>query len=151
MTRTDYNELGQAISQHLHSTDEGDTFLQDISYAYNERGMMIKNSAPLFAEQLKYNDGTTPQYNGNVANQLWGTPNSLSNTFTYDYDKVNRLTNGSSSTMAETGIQYDLAGNIQSLTRDSHTISYSYNNTSSARYPAQVCNQAPIPTTGTAM
>ncbi|WP_255695484.1 hypothetical protein [Pedobacter sp. MC2016-14] len=27
---------------------------------------------------VEYNDGTTPQYNGNIANQLWGIPGNLS-------------------------------------------------------------------------
>jgi hypothetical protein len=47
------------------------SYLQTITYSYNERGWLTQYSAPLFAMQLKYNDGSVPQYNGNITNQLW--------------------------------------------------------------------------------
>ncbi|WP_443946624.1 hypothetical protein ACJVDH_05840 [Pedobacter sp. AW1-32] len=46
--------------------------------------------------ELKYQDGTNPNYNGNISNQYWGTGNTFPNVFTYTYDKLNRLTKGSS-------------------------------------------------------
>jgi RHS repeat-associated protein len=96
------------------------SYLQTITYSYNERGWLTQNSAPLFAMQLKYNDGSTPQYNGNIANQLWGTPSSLNKNYAYNYDRLNRLTSGiSGDGYNETGIVYDQMGNITSLQRTS--------------------------------
>ncbi|MXV13920.1 DUF6443 domain-containing protein [Hufsiella ginkgonis] len=118
LSRMLYNELGQLVTKKLHSENAGSTFLQEVGYSYNERGWLRTSSAPLFAMQLKYNDGTTAQYNGNIANQLWGTPGSLGNTFTYGYDRVNRLTSGvSAGTVMSEDLSYDKNGNIASLVR----------------------------------
>ncbi|NQX43439.1 RHS repeat-associated core domain-containing protein [Pedobacter steynii] len=101
-------------------------FLQKIDYAYNERGWLKNSHSDLFSMQLNYNDGTTPQYNGNISNQLWGTGGTtLPNTFTYGYDKLNRLNNATSGNFGEV-ISYDLMGNINSLTRDGKAGNYSY-------------------------
>ncbi len=126
LSQTDYNEVAQVMTRHLHSTNSGSSFLQNIDYAYNERGWLLSNSAPLFEEQLQYNNvtsvsGITPvaQYNGNIASQSWGTsvaPNSKS--YTYAYDSLNRLLGGTSTdNNNETGITYDLLGNITALNR----------------------------------
>lgn len=116
ISQEEYNEVGQLKTKHLHSTD-GTNFLQNIDYTYNERGWLSSSSAPLFAMQLKYNDGTTAQYNGNIANQLWGTPGSLSNTYTYAYDAINRLRKGTSGGNDEKSITYDVMGNIKGMER----------------------------------
>ena len=98
------------------------------SYHYNERGWLTKSSSPLFEMQLKYNNGTVAQYNGNIADQLWGTPGSMTKSYAYSYDKLNRLSSGlSNGTTHEKNITYDPMGNIVSLTRDNGTAqSYSY-------------------------
>jgi RHS repeat-associated protein len=75
--------------------------------------------------------GFTPQYNGNIAGMEWGTEkNNATETglevrrYHFLYDSLNRLTNtqylaGGTATgmMNETGIKYDLNGNIQTLQR----------------------------------
>jgi RHS repeat-associated protein len=75
--------------------------------------------------------GFTPQYNGNIAAMEWGTEkNNATETgvevrrYHFLYDSLNRLTNtqylaGGTATgmMNETGIKYDLNGNIQTLQR----------------------------------
>jgi len=98
--------------------------LQTTGFAYNERGWLTNSTSPEFAMQLKYNNaemGTKPNYNGNISNQLWGTAASLSNTFRYSYDALNRLTDGSTTTvpiqMSEL-LAYDVMGNIKKLKRD---------------------------------
>ncbi len=118
LSKTDYNELGQVWKKHLHSTDST-TFKQDITYGYNERGWLLTSSAPLFAEQLYYNtSGTGKQYNGNIANQFWGTAGNLNNHYSYYYDQLNRLTSAGATTgNNETGITYDMMGNITALNR----------------------------------
>ena len=136
ISQTVYNEVGQTTTKNLHSTDSVN-YLQSISYAYNERGWLTQSTAPLFQMQLQYNTGSSKQYNGNIAYQYWGTaasPNSYS--YTYGYDKLNRLTGGTSSdSYKETGITYDLMGNITALNRyqagtliDQLTYTYSGNN-----------------------
>src|SRR5690606_34279786 len=83
-------------------------------------------------EELKYNDGSTPHYNGNIANQLWSTtstiPASNPNTFTYQYDKLNRLTSGVSTGIAMSEVlTYDVMGNIKTLKRDAGAVTtYTY-------------------------
>jgi len=69
--------------------------------------------------KLLYNTGTNKQYNGNIAYQQWGTAGKPdSNTFTYTYDKLNRLVSGASlDSFKEQGIIYDVMGNISKLNR----------------------------------
>ena len=125
LSQNDYNELGQLQTKHLHSTDTSN-FLQDVNYAYNERGWLLNQSAGLFSEQLQYNDtsevkGISPaaQYNGNIASQTWAQDQNTPNSFVYNYDRLNRLTSGitADNAFAEQGISYDMAGNINTLSR----------------------------------
>jgi RHS repeat-associated protein len=138
-----YNEIGQLWSKNLHSTDSVN-FLQNIAYAYNERGWLLNSNSPVFEERLQYNQvtgvtGISPlaQYNGNIASQSWGTataPNSSS--FVYSYDVLNRLTQGRSADnkYIERGISYDMMGNINTLSRVYNSVlidsmTYTYNST----------------------
>ena len=127
LSKLDYTETGQSLNKSLHSADNGSTFLQSSSYVYNERGWLKSSSSTPFSFQLNYQDGTTPQYNGNISNQLWGIAGNLSNKFTYGYDKLNRLLTGISTgvVMSET-LDYDVMGNIKTLKRDNVTGTYAY-------------------------
>ncbi len=118
ISQTSYNEIGQLKYKKLHSKDSVN-FLQTITYGYNERGWLLTSSAPLFAMQLYYNTGTNKQYNGNIAYQYWGLPGNLNNNYTYTYDKLNRLISGVTAldNYKETGVTYDLMGNITALNR----------------------------------
>ena len=144
LSQNDYNEVGQLLTKHLHSTNSGQSFLQNVAYTYNERGWLLGSNAPLFSEQLQYNTGTYKHYNGNIAYQLWqsaATPTTT--TYSYTYDQLNRLTAGTSSdNYNETGITYDLMGNIQALQRTygSTTLidNLSYNYLNSGNYTTQV-------------
>lgn len=134
-SRLAYNDIGQLKTKSLHSENSGSNFLTSIAYQYNERGWMTKTSSPQFTSQLNYNkNGTTvlanAQYNGNIAQQLWGYAATTSNTFTYGYDALNRLKNGvSTGTVMSEVLTYDDMGNIKTLIRDSGTtISYNYSN-----------------------
>lgn len=112
-----YNEIGQLLTKNLHSTDST-TFKQSIRYTYNERGWLTSNTSDLFAMYLYYNDGTVPQYNGNVTNQFWQAKGGAVTIYTYLYDQLNRLTLGNSTEgNNENGITYDLGGNITALNR----------------------------------
>jgi RHS repeat-associated protein len=143
VSKSDYNELGQLMSKRLHGVITGtDTlYLQEINYTYNDRAWLSSSTAPLFAEQLRYNDasnGITSQFNGNIANQYWGIQGNVTKRYDYSYDALDRLTKGVSTTgHSETGqsggdIDYDAMGNIQHLKRvdpTSGTGNYTYNYT----------------------
>ncbi|WP_316810334.1 DUF6443 domain-containing protein [Pedobacter heparinus] len=128
LSRHSYNEIGQLTSKELHSTDNGLSFLQSTQYAYNERGWLKDNVSNELSFRLKYEDGSVPQHNGNVANQEWGVASSFPNVFNYGYDKLNRLTSGTSTgIMISEALTYDVMGNIISMNRDGNGISnYSY-------------------------
>ncbi|MDR3697701.1 DUF6443 domain-containing protein [Mucilaginibacter sp.] len=124
ISQNTYNEIGQVSKKSLHSTDSLN-FLQNIAYTYNERGWLLSSTAALFEMQLQYNAnvlgiGISPQYNGNIASQSYGTqasPNS--NYYAYNYDKLNRLLagNNTSTAYSENAISYDTQGNLTALTR----------------------------------
>ena len=121
ISKIDYNEVGQVLTKHLHSTDSVN-FYQDVAYTYNERGWLLTSSAPLFAMSLFYNTApNAQQYNGNILTQYWGTPGSLTNHYSYAYDKLNRLTSGSSTGSSEQNISYDMMGNLTALNRYAST------------------------------
>ncbi|MES2275315.1 MAG: DUF6443 domain-containing protein [Bacteroidota bacterium] len=119
LSKQEYNEVGQLYKKYLHSTNSGSSFAQNVAYNYNERGWMktANTSGSLFNMELKYNDGTVPQFNGNIANQVWTTQGQSQQTYTYKYDKLNRLTEGKAGTYQERGISYDVMGNITALSR----------------------------------
>jgi len=116
-----YNELGQLKEKAQHND------LLATGYIYNERGWLKSSTSSEFSQELKYEDGTVPQYNGNISNQLWSTRVSSNNHFTYNYDMLNRLTSGISTgiPMSEV-LSYDVMGNIKTLTREGQAGSYNY-------------------------
>jgi len=128
-----YNEIGQLKSKAVGKAGTESSFVNSTTYSYNERGWLSKSTSPKFSQQLKYQDGTNPQWNGNISQQLWGDDAALSNTFSYQYDKLNRLTSGSNgqngtASIAEV-IDYDDLGmgNIKTLKRDALPVTtYSY-------------------------
>jgi RHS repeat-associated protein len=114
LTENIYNEIEQLKEKNLGG-------IYRTRYSYNERGWLRENVSDFFSFQLKYEDATSPQYNGNIGAQVWGSGSNISNEFIYNYDKLNRLTSGISASMSEI-ISYDLMGNIETLKRDSGPI-----------------------------
>lgn len=127
LSKLTYNEIGQLLNKDLHSTDNGSSFLQRTGYAYNERGWLKQSNSPQFSIRLRYDEDAKAQYNGNIAYQDWGTNSTYPNTYTYDYDKLNRLKSGVSTgvNMSEY-LTYDVMGNIASMNRDGATGTYNY-------------------------
>jgi RHS repeat-associated protein len=125
LSQSTYNEAGQLMTKGLHG--DGGSFKQNISYSYNEPGWLQSLSSALFAEKLQYNTNTvenamTPasRYNGDISAQSWGVPGSMTKTYVYKYDQLNRLKDGLSSDINnEQNITYDLSGNILKLQRTS--------------------------------
>ncbi len=118
-----YNEVGQPITKTLHNG------LQSTTFSYNERGWLKTSTSPQFSLQLNYNDSSIPQYNGNIANQVFSNGASAQ-TLNYSYDKLNRLTKGEvAATLLSEVLTYDVMGNIQSLNRDgTGAKTYTYKN-----------------------
>ncbi|WP_454880734.1 DUF6443 domain-containing protein [Sphingobacterium detergens] len=128
-----YNEIGQLKGTAVGKAGLETGFVNTTTYSYNERGWLSKSTSPKFSQQLKYQDGTNPQWNGNISQQLWGDDATLPNTFSYTYDKLNRFlsgTNGQTGTasIAEVITYDDLGmGNIKTLKRDAQTAAtYTY-------------------------
>ncbi|MND46671.1 RHS Repeat protein [compost metagenome] len=141
----DYNELGQQVTKKLNSRNNGSTYTQTVKYNYNIRGWLTKINDPAsmgtdkFGLTLKYENGTVPQYNGNISGMDWkGAKVNLQQSYAFSYDKLNRLLNAQSTaggSFNERIDGYDLMGNIQKLSRrttgnlviDSLTYTYSGN------------------------
>ena len=70
LAENSYNEIVQLKRRSLHNG------LQNSKYAYNERGWVKNSISDQFSFQLKYNNGATPQYNGDISEQLWGKLNT---------------------------------------------------------------------------
>ncbi|PRY48075.1 RHS repeat-associated protein [Arcticibacter pallidicorallinus] len=102
-----YNEVGQLKDKALHNN------LQSTSYSYNPRGWLKTSISPQFGMTLKYEDGASPQWNGNISAQEWS-----GGSYAYNYDKLNRLVSGiAADGRSEKSIDYDLNGNIMGLQR----------------------------------
>ncbi|UIR57751.1 RHS repeat-associated core domain-containing protein [Sphingobacterium sp. SRCM116780] len=123
-----YNEIGQLKNKSVgKAMSTESSFVNNTDYTYNERGWLSKSISDKFSQQLKYQDGTNPQWNGNISQQFWGDDRTLPNIFSYQYDALNRLLNGSNTAMTEL-ITYDDMGNIKTLKRDAGTVTtYTYN------------------------
>lgn len=129
LSKLDYNEIGQLSMKSLHSSDKGNSYLQNTTFGYNERGWLKRKISTQFSMELLYDDGASPQFNGNVANQKWGTGSSFLNNFTYGYDALSRLKNASSTGIRMTeALTYDVMGNISTMNRDGEGANqYKYN------------------------
>lgn len=149
LSQNDYNEIGQLTAKKLHSENEGASFLQSVSYNYNERGWLLAalTSGNTFNFILNYNlpdPGISKQYNGNIAEMLYSKTGVGNVIFQYTYDRLNRLNNAVSTGNAlnET-ISYDLNGNVMTLTRtgsNAATLNYSYYNSNHSNQLQSVTN-----------
>jgi len=121
LSKQEYSPTGQLITRRLHNQ------AQATGYTYNSRGWLKKQESTEFNMELKYDDGTTPQYNGNIANQVF-TNGGAQNSFSYSYDRLNRLENANATGMSEV-LTYDAMGNITSLNRNgAGAMAYVYKN-----------------------
>ena len=124
-----YDELGQLMKKDVGNTTVSP--LQEIDYTYNVRGWLKKINDPniglgkdLFSFELRYNDGGTKLYNGNISQTVWKTANdNTTRHYSYYYDDLNRITRsnyyawGQNSRFNIGSISYDKNGNIQRLYR----------------------------------
>lgn len=98
IARYDYNEIGQLVKKYLHSEDYSNidipdvsSFLYSIAYSYNARGWSKSINSKEFTMSLEY-ESSNQRFNGDITSASWGTESNPSqNTFTYTYDRMNRL------------------------------------------------------------
>ena len=112
IARNDYDELGNLFHKKLHSTNGGNSFLQTITYHYNERGWLKEAQADKFDLKLAYNStshSAHSHYNGNIAEQEYTGDHTGNRYFTYEYDELNRLTS-SSYNNSGTGLSESVGG-----------------------------------------
>ena len=129
LSKHTYNEVGQLHEKGLHSTDGGTTFGQKVRYSYNPRGWLRYTHSDLFRQLLNYGDTTAnPQFNGNISHQVFMRrgndvpPSWVSDTYSYRYDGVNRLIEGTmGSGKGMERLTYSKNGNIKSLRRTDGT------------------------------
>ncbi|MBR2608676.1 MAG: RHS repeat protein, partial [Bacteroidales bacterium] len=57
---------------------------------YNLRSWLTGIDCPLFKETLRYQDGTTPQWGGNISEMSWG-PGTEAKNYRFGYDALSRL------------------------------------------------------------
>lgn len=130
----EYNELGEVIRKSLHSIDDGNSFLQALTYQYNIQGQLKSiNDVDIsstgntkFGMELSYEDAPIPEYGGNVGQSKWKvarSPVSPQLGYDYQYDKLSRLsaaeslTNGFKDKNYSEYASYDPMGNIQTIGR----------------------------------
>jgi len=111
-------------------------YLQSVSYQYDVQGALKKinelnavSANRLFALELFRNDGDSPRFNGSISGQKWKmnvTPPSgarVPDKFSYQYDGMDRITTVRTSSGGinqgdyNENFEYDIAGNIQKLSR----------------------------------
>lgn len=127
IVQNEYDGIGQLVKKKVGNTVAAP--LQEVNYAYNVRGWLRSINNPnslgsdLWGLAINYNDGTNPQYNGNISGTEWKSSNTDTSlrSYTYFYDPLNRITAATGSANSDynvSNITYDKNGNIQALTRN---------------------------------
>ncbi|MEP5103270.1 MAG: RHS repeat-associated core domain-containing protein, partial [Ekhidna sp.] len=120
-----YNVLGQLMEKNIHSTDNGNSFLQSVDYRYNIRGWLSsindselsdssETNTDLFGQELNYTNAVTisgqavaPNYDGNITSTSWNSDKSPLEGSTgvsgeavygYTYTPLNQLTSANYAT-----------------------------------------------------
>lgn len=120
-----YSEIGGLKEKRLYNG------LHSMTYTYNQRRWLKSMRSNEFSEVLMYEDSTANrQYNGNISYQKWGYQVKTPGVFSYTYDGLNRLTNGTSNTASNSlseAVTYDSMGNILTMNRSGSTAAtYTY-------------------------
>ncbi len=125
-----YNSLGQVERKEQSG-------VLDARYTYNIRGWTkkIQEQKTGFLQELYYEEPRSqvngelysyqPSYNGNISSMNWKYPGSNRISFSYSYDRLNRLGHADgmeegTSSYIEEGFAYDLHGNIEAIERQKY-------------------------------
>ena len=121
-----YDELGRTAAKAIHNG------LETESYAYDLTGRTNAVTSPSFSYALDYEQsavaGAVPRLDGNVSAMRWGSATSTDKAYAYAYDRVGQLQSADykllsggvwspSANYKESGLTYDLNGNILSVQR----------------------------------
>lgn len=136
-----YDELGNTATKAIHNG------LETESYAYDMTGRTNAVTSPSFSYALDYEQsavaGAVPRLDGNVSAIRWGSAASTDKAYAYAYDRVGQLQSADykllsggvwspSANYKESGLTYDLNGNILSVQRtggsgeSQHALTYTY-------------------------
>lgn len=104
------------------------------TFSYNIRSWMTGLSGTLFSETLKYQDGPSPRWGGDISQESWKDKRSSQlKTYTFSYNTLGWLTGASfsdaassASNFSENITGYDRNGNITGLQRRGRTGASSY-------------------------
>ena len=148
-----YDKVGRLSSD----TRNGTSALAS-TYTYNIRSWVTGISETLFTEELKYQDGTTARWGGDISKQSWkDNRNSDTDSYAFTYDGIGRLLNASytdhtndSSVKFSENVTYDTSGNIQSLERYGRTGSSSYGKIDNLAYTYSGNKLSSVKDTGSA-
>ncbi len=136
-----YDEIGRLLSTNLNSTAYRGGGMERpqrpglrTNYTYNVRGWLTGIYHFHVNEEIAYNNGTNPCWNGNISSTFYNSSNDNSIGLNYQYDGLNRLTSATNintlSDLYSSSYRYDKNGNMLSLTRNdnllSEDLSYSY-------------------------
>ena len=103
-----YDESGRLIEKKRHNSIDTETF------KYNIQNWLTKKTSGTFEENLTYLNA------GNISSMMWKN-GTTQNTYTYEYDGLNRLKSGKSGNGYDEYFKYDKNGNITALQRYSKT------------------------------
>ncbi len=131
-----YDEVGRLTGKSYGGTTLTETL------AYNTQGWQTaqtvkKGTETLFDNSLKYYDGTTPLFSGNISEWAWTQKGQSANSYRFSYDKMSRLLGADhyvgtakADKFTEKAITYDKNSNIKSMTRyvngTANTLSFTY-------------------------
>lgn len=136
VAQTTYNDAGQ-----VHSEKVGpDSRFMNTLYDYNPRGWVKDISAAwkadttIFHQALKYENGSTPEYSGNVSEYDYSYNDGVLKRLKYQYDDMSRLTGvthilNPNGTSTQTNWQYSYwdNGSINQVLKQGQWFTYAYN------------------------
>ena len=133
-----YTVKDELMNKKLGVANSGNSYLQKTDYSYLPNGFLqhinqSMEATDLFKLELNYDQGfgnfAPAQKNGNISQLIWQTKGQLEQTYGFEYDYLNRLTNARSGTYSParssldehddygTNYTYDPRGNIMTLER----------------------------------
>ncbi|MDR2557149.1 MAG: DUF6443 domain-containing protein [Bacteroidales bacterium] len=100
-----YDELGRITQKKRHNSTDTEKF------SYNIQNWLTKKTSGGFEESLDYSKA------GNINSQSWKNSNNRGYQYNYQYDGLNRILHGATTTGCNEHFTYDKNGNIETLVR----------------------------------
>lgn len=130
LVENEYNILEQVTKRKIGKQSGTNMFATTIDQQFTETGWLKKITSSQFNQELRYempSNLALAQYNGNISEQSWQHGTGTTSKFSYQYDNLNRVTDGTATgTVMSEVLSYDKMGNISALKRDNITTNYQY-------------------------